>query len=204
MKPKFCSSDWYTFQASLKSNRESPLVKYNIWRATPHFVDFKFTLAQWSLTLGKNFQQFCSSSLGLQGEIGLNAAHMVMELVKDNRKIVDRITHAQIDNFVDLLRKNKVSTTVLRPRTGIRGTTGVRLQPMQLKTSVRLSPCFPLRVFALRVIAVRSFPQNYRYLDLLSVLCVCDGVSIPDNQTYITEAWLKQGQKASDFSRWSL
>ncbi len=46
----------------------------------------------------------------LQGEIGLNAAHMVMELVKDNRKIVDRITHAQIDNFVDLLRKNKVNT----------------------------------------------------------------------------------------------
>ncbi len=37
--------------------------------------------------------------------------------------------------------------------------------------------------------------QNYRYLDLLSVLCVCDGVSIPDNQRYITEAWLMHGQK---------
>ena len=43
-----------------------------------------------------------------QGEIGLHAAHMVMELVKDNRKIVDRITQEHIDHFVDLLQKNKV------------------------------------------------------------------------------------------------
>ena len=33
--------------------------------------------------------------------------------------------------------------------------------------------------------------QNYRYLDLLNVLCVCDGVAIPDNQNYITERWLR-------------
>ncbi|KAH3769464.1 hypothetical protein DPMN_170733 [Dreissena polymorpha] len=33
--------------------------------------------------------------------------------------------------------------------------------------------------------------QNYRFLDLLQVLCVCDGVSIPNNQTYITEKWLR-------------
>lgn len=39
--------------------------------------------------------------------------------------------------------------------------------------------------------------QNYRYLELLSVLCVCDGVSIADNQTYITEAWLMRGNKVS-------
>ena len=48
--------------------------------------------------------------LWLQGEIGLNAAKMVMELVKDNRKIVDRITHKHIDTFVDLLQKNKVGS----------------------------------------------------------------------------------------------
>ena len=36
------------------------------------------------------------------------------------------------------------------------------------------------------------YPQNYRYLDLLNVLCVCDGVAIPDNQTYITEHWLRR------------
>ena len=46
--------------------------------------------------------------LCFQGDIGLNAAHMVMELVKDNRRIVDRITHDHIDSFVALLRKNKV------------------------------------------------------------------------------------------------
>ena len=79
----------------------------------------------------------------LQGKIGLNAARMVMELIRDNRKIVDRITHDHIDKFVDLLRRDK----------------------------------------------------NYRYLDLLSVLCVCDGVSIADNQKYITEVWLMKGVK---------
>ena len=36
------------------------------------------------------------------------------------------------------------------------------------------------------------FLQNYRYLDLLNVLCVCDSVAIPDNQTYITEHWLRR------------
>ena len=49
----------------------------------------------------------------LQGEIGLNAAHMVMELVKDNRRIVDRITHEHIDNFVGLLHKNKAISYIL-------------------------------------------------------------------------------------------
>ncbi|WAR13612.1 ITPR1-like protein [Mya arenaria] len=33
--------------------------------------------------------------------------------------------------------------------------------------------------------------KNYRFLDLLQVLCVCDGVAIPNNQTYITEKWLR-------------
>ena len=33
---------------------------------------------------------------------------MVMQLVKDNRKIVDRITHKHIDTYIDLLRQNKV------------------------------------------------------------------------------------------------
>lgn len=66
---------------------------------------------------------------------------MVMELIRDNRKIVDRITHDHIDAFIELLKQDK----------------------------------------------------NYRYLDLLSVLCVCDGVSIADNQKYITEVWLTKG-----------
>ena len=39
-----------------------------------------------------------------------------------------------------------------------------------------------------------NYFQNYRYLDLLNVLCVCDGVAIPDNQTYIAEKWLKAGK----------
>ncbi|KAL5005127.1 hypothetical protein ScPMuIL_018583 [Solemya velum] len=78
-----------------------------------------------------------------EGKIGLNTAQMVMELIRDNRKIVDRITHTHIDKFVDLLRVDK----------------------------------------------------NYHFLDLLNVLCVCDGVSIADNQKYITEAWLMKGNR---------
>ncbi|KAK2143235.1 hypothetical protein LSH36_861g02042 [Paralvinella palmiformis] len=50
---------------------------------------------------------FFESQIANEGYIGLNAAHMVMELVKDNRKIVDRITHKHIDHFVDLLKSNK-------------------------------------------------------------------------------------------------
>ena len=45
------------------------------------------------------------------------------------------------------------------------------------------------------VLSYNSLPhitQNYRYLDLLNVLCVCDGVAIPDNQIYITEHWLRR------------
>ena len=44
----------------------------------------------------------------MQGEIGFKAAHIVMELMKDNKKIVDRITHSHIDQYVELLNKNKV------------------------------------------------------------------------------------------------
>lgn len=42
---------------------------------------------------------------------------------------------------------------------------------------------------------LEPFWQNHRYLDLLAVLCVCDGVSIPDNQIYITQVWLMKGNR---------
>ncbi|KAK3094787.1 hypothetical protein FSP39_006217 [Pinctada imbricata] len=95
------------------------------------------------LYIAKYIDFFLSQFEYKEGMIGLNAAHMVMELIKDNRKIVDRITHDHIDKFVELLRRDK----------------------------------------------------NYRYLDLLSVLCVCDGVAIADNQKYITEVWLMKGNR---------
>ena len=75
----------------------------------------------------------------LQGGIGLNVAQMIVELIRDKRKIVDRITTNHLDIYIDLLQSH----------------------------------------------------QNYRFLDLLQVLCVCDGVAIPNNQTYITEKWLR-------------
>ena len=75
----------------------------------------------------------------IQGGIGLNVAQMIVELIRDKRKIVDRITTNHLDIYIDLLRSH----------------------------------------------------QNYRFLDLLQVLCVCDEVAIPNNQTYITEKWLR-------------
>ncbi len=45
----------------------------------------------------------------MQGDIGLNVAQMIVELIRDNRKIVDRITQEQIEMFVGLLRQNKVT-----------------------------------------------------------------------------------------------
>jgi len=47
----------------------------------------------------------------MQGDIGLNVAKMIAELIRDNRKIVDRITQEQIELFVGLLKINKVHYT---------------------------------------------------------------------------------------------
>ncbi|CAD5116200.1 DgyrCDS5116 [Dimorphilus gyrociliatus] len=81
---------------------------------------------------------FFQSKFSQAGEIGLDIAQMIVELIKDNREIVDRISRRQIDEFIHYVRKYK----------------------------------------------------NYRYLDLLNVLCVCNGVAISNNQSYITEKWL--------------
>ena len=43
-----------------------------------------------------------------QGGIGINVAQMIVELIRDKRKIVDRITHQQIDEFVGLLQTSQV------------------------------------------------------------------------------------------------
>jgi len=48
----------------------------------------------------------------IQGDIGLNVAQMIVELIRDNRKIVDRITKEQIEMFVGLLCLNKVTTVI--------------------------------------------------------------------------------------------
>ncbi|KAK3610322.1 hypothetical protein CHS0354_029791 [Potamilus streckersoni] len=87
--------------------------------------------------------EFFQTQFTQKGGIGLNVAQMIVELIRDKRKIVDRITHSQIDEFVSLLETS----------------------------------------------------QNYRFLDLLQVLCVCDDVAIPNNQSYIVERWMDHGRK---------
>ena len=59
----------------------------------------------------------------LQGDIGLNVAKMIAELIRDNRKIVDRITQEQIELFVGLLKLNKVRC---RPSVVLHKTTKIK------------------------------------------------------------------------------
>ena len=46
--------------------------------------------------------------VSLQSGIGIAVSAMLTELISDNRKIIDRITHNHIDLFIDLLSKRKV------------------------------------------------------------------------------------------------
>ena len=64
---------------------------------------------------------------------------MLMELVTNNRAILDHIEESQIDFFISLLDSKE---------------------------------------------------QDSRLLDFLSALCICEGVSIPLNQTYIAKRLL--------------
>ena len=52
---------------------------------------------------------FFQTQISVKGEIGLNVAQMIVELIRDNRKIVDRISKEQIAMFVSLLQYQKVS-----------------------------------------------------------------------------------------------
>lgn len=71
--------------------------------------------------------------------ISNNALDMIAELVRDNRKIVERISKETICEII-----HKVRTT-----------------------------------------------KNYRYLEYLNVISVCDGIPLPENQTFIIDEWLK-------------
>ena len=53
------------------------------------------------------FYKLIKRTILLQGGIGLNVAQMIVELIRDKRKIVDRITKNNIDTFIELLRTNK-------------------------------------------------------------------------------------------------
>ena len=86
---------------------------------------------------------FLQQQLTLKPEISLSVVRLIVELIRDNRKVVDRISPNQIDWFVALLRKTK----------------------------------------------------NYRFLELLNVLCVCDGVGIPANQNCIVQKWLNKDKE---------
>uniref|UniRef100_A0A914XA54 Uncharacterized protein n=1 Tax=Plectus sambesii TaxID=2011161 RepID=A0A914XA54_9BILA len=91
------------------------------------------------LYLAKHIE-FFQHQLLQGGDVGLSATYMLMELLKDNRCIIDHISHAHIDFFIELIAKKK----------------------------------------------------NYRYLELLSVLCIAKGGTLPDNQTYIAKKWLDE------------
>ncbi|XP_029657301.1 inositol 1,4,5-trisphosphate receptor-like, partial [Octopus sinensis] len=49
---------------------------------------------------------FFQTQFSQKGGIGLNVAQMIVELIRDKRKIVDRIGHSNIELFINLLREN--------------------------------------------------------------------------------------------------
>lgn len=54
------------------------------------------------------------ANMYFQGGIGLNVAQMIVELIRDKRKIVDRISHSQIDEFVSLLQSSQVNFPLIK------------------------------------------------------------------------------------------
>ncbi|KAK3086885.1 hypothetical protein FSP39_024881 [Pinctada imbricata] len=60
--------------------------------------------------------EFFQTQFTQKGGIGLNVAQMIVELIRDKRKIVDRITHEQIDEFIGLLQKSQGQGTFLTAR----------------------------------------------------------------------------------------
>ncbi len=44
----------------------------------------------------------------LQGPIGMEATTMITELIRDNRKVIDRIPREEIDRIVMLVKQHKV------------------------------------------------------------------------------------------------
>ena len=75
-----------------------------------------------------------------QGGVGLSCCRMLIELIRDNRKIVDRITPTQVTTYLFQLQDNK----------------------------------------------------HYVLLNLLGVLCVCDGIAITNNQVQISKELLER------------
>ena len=59
-------------------------------------------------------QEKCLNSLFVecffQGEIGEKATTMITELIRDNRKIIDRIPKEDIDRIIELVKKFKVKS----------------------------------------------------------------------------------------------
>ncbi|KAH3824416.1 hypothetical protein DPMN_126252 [Dreissena polymorpha] len=56
--------------------------------------------------------EFFQTQFTQKGGIGLNVAQMIVELIRDKRKIVDRISHSQIDEFVSLLQCSQVGISL--------------------------------------------------------------------------------------------
>ncbi len=49
----------------------------------------------------------------LQGPTGAKATTMITELIRDNRKIIDRIPHEEIHRIIQLVKRHKVRKSVL-------------------------------------------------------------------------------------------
>lgn len=106
---KYCTLTWleraertpFTLPSTLNSFKRSSLKRCGIM--------LTFT-ATWYSWWKKHLYDYVKwwALYKMQGGIGLNVAQMIVELIRDKRKIVDRITHDQIDEFIGLLQKTQV------------------------------------------------------------------------------------------------
>ena len=110
----------------------------------------------------------------VQGILGLEVVDTLIILLKDKREIIERISHAHIDCFINLLQ-NRVGALSLFPF---------------LCVCVYVFVCLILSVDLSNNFWLLNF-QHHRHLDLLGVLCVCKDDCLADNQRYITNTWLK-------------
>ena len=96
------------------------------------------------LYMGRHMDFFIKLIDDSAGSIGLTATLLTVELFRNNRKLVDRVTFGHIDMICTLVKSH----------------------------------------------------MTFRYLDLLSALCVCDGAALSRNQNYILqELFVKPRQR---------
>ena len=101
--------DFFQTQITVKVVCFLFLCVYNLRKVSKRLTFVMFSWYYYKSSVTCVSRTFEPSYVLIQGDIGLNVAKMIAELIRDNRKIVDRISQEQIELFVGLLKLNKVT-----------------------------------------------------------------------------------------------